>query len=215
MKNAWENVSLMDYEAHMQLSEVFQLQTLNIIMKSQINTYKVDTLAILGIAGGNGLEHIKDSEFKKVYGIDINDSYLMECKKRFPRLTCLELLQMDIADTRNVLPVVDLVIANLVIEYIGIEGLCEQLLKHTPNYFTCVIQKDRSETFVSSSPYEASFAEISKLHVNIEKEDLIQKLESLGLKTILQEEYLLPNGKKFLRIDFQNSLDEMIENNYI
>lgn len=152
MKNAWESVLLTDYEAHMQLSEVYQLQTLNTIMKWQINTYNVDSLAILGIAGGNGLEYIKESEIKKVYGIDINNSYLMECKKRFKSLKCLELIQMDIADSMKQLPNVELVIANLVIEYVGIETLSMQLKKRTPSYFTCVIQKNRNNSFVSKSP---------------------------------------------------------------
>lgn len=72
MSNPWEKVSLKDYENHMKLSTVHKLQELNEIMKSQIYKYKVKTVAILGIAGGNGLEHIDISKIDKVYGIDIN-----------------------------------------------------------------------------------------------------------------------------------------------
>lgn len=206
MKNPWEDVSLTDYEAHMQLSDIYQLQTLNQIMKSQIIAYKVDTIAILGIAGGNGLEHVKESDFIAIYGIDINKRYLRECKQRFKNLECLELIQMDITKPISQLPKVELVIANLVIEYIGLKNLEMQLKKQMPKYLSCVIQKCLNNSFVSNSPYENSFVEISKMHVDIEKEELIQSLKTIGFEALLQEEYILPNNKAFLRIDFLNKM---------
>ena len=37
--NPWEEISLLDYERHMSLDSVKQLQTLNQIMKRQFSTY--------------------------------------------------------------------------------------------------------------------------------------------------------------------------------
>ena len=34
MKNPWEEISLDDYESHMSLDSVYQLQTMNAIMKA-------------------------------------------------------------------------------------------------------------------------------------------------------------------------------------
>lgn len=74
-ENPWESISLRDYEEHMKLDNVRQLQTLNLLMKEQIEQYPIASLIILGIAGGNGLEHVNPTQIKTVYGIDINKDY--------------------------------------------------------------------------------------------------------------------------------------------
>ena len=68
--NPWKEIRLSDYENHMSLDSVQQLQALNQIMKEQFRIYEMfrakpdiyDELPgyamILGVAGGNGLEHI-------------------------------------------------------------------------------------------------------------------------------------------------------------
>lgn len=76
MNNPWEKVRLSDYENHMALDSVRQLQALNQMMKGQLNQYDVQSAMILGIAGGNGLEHIDVQKLHRVYGIDINKEYL-------------------------------------------------------------------------------------------------------------------------------------------
>lgn len=97
MNNPWEDISLCDYENHMRLDTVMQLQTLNSTMKKQFEAYDVDTAMVLGVAGGNGLEHINSSKYTKVYGIDINKNYLNEVSKRYRELKdVLELLHIDL-----------------------------------------------------------------------------------------------------------------------
>ena len=86
MKNPWEGIPLTDYENHMKLDSVMQLQTMNEMMKGQFDAYSISSVMILGIAGGNGLEHIQRDKFKKVYGIDVNASYLKEAVLRYPEL---------------------------------------------------------------------------------------------------------------------------------
>ncbi len=70
MKNPWEAIPLNDYEKHMNLDSVMQLQAMNQMMKMQFDTYRISNIMILGIAGGNGLEHIQKNKFEKVYGVD-------------------------------------------------------------------------------------------------------------------------------------------------
>ena len=65
MKNPWEEISLADYENHMKLDSVMQLQAMNKLMEGQFAAYPVSSVAIFGIAGSNGLEHIQRSKFKK------------------------------------------------------------------------------------------------------------------------------------------------------
>ena len=83
MSNPWEEISLSDYENHMSLESVNQLQTMNSIMKKQFSDYPVKTAMVLGIAGGNGLEHVSSDKFEKVYGIDINEGYLKTVEERY------------------------------------------------------------------------------------------------------------------------------------
>ena len=56
--NPWETISLSDYENHMSLDSVKQLQAMDEMMKTQFEGYPVTTAMIFGIAGGNGLEHV-------------------------------------------------------------------------------------------------------------------------------------------------------------
>lgn len=110
---------------------------------------------------------------------------------------------MDLCDLSNSLPEVDLIIANLLIEYIGIDIFIQQLAKITPMFVSCVVQKNATEQFVSDSPYLEAFTKISAIHNDIDKTELTKNMENIKYKMIMEEEYFLPNGKKFLRIDYK------------
>ncbi|WP_058300247.1 class I SAM-dependent methyltransferase [Gorillibacterium timonense] len=200
----WKSVPLKDYEAHMSLPGVHQLQTLNAIMKDQLNRYPVETAAIAGVAGGNGLEHVVDSKLRTVYGLDLNQEYLDVCRERFHHLEKrLVMLQVDLSDERESLPEVELVIANLFIEYVGVGVFAEQAGKTSPRYLSCVIQKNLDTEFVSESPYADSFSGLACVHWNINAEELTDSLRRVGYERTLMEDYPLPNGKKLIRLDYR------------
>ncbi len=97
MENPWEKIPLSDYENHMRLDSVRQLQAMNELMKDQLGTYPVSSAIILGVAGGNGLEHVQRNKFSKVFGVDINPVYLKETASRYPNLAgILECLCIDL-----------------------------------------------------------------------------------------------------------------------
>lgn len=143
MVNHWENIDLNSYEKHMSLDTVAQLPLLNKIMKSQLD-YKVNSVAIWGIAGGNGLEHASCNNFDFIYGIDINQKYLEVVGDKYSTLDCLYLEKLDLCDLSVDLPSVELVIANLLVEYIGLDNFIKQIDKNSPEYVSCIIQKDNS-----------------------------------------------------------------------
>lgn len=68
MVNPWVEILLDDYENHMRLGSVMQLQTMNQMMKSQLEDYPVSSAMILGVAGGNGLEHVQKVNMQKCMG---------------------------------------------------------------------------------------------------------------------------------------------------
>lgn len=205
MSNPWEEISLSDYENHMSLESVNQLQTMNSIMKKQFSDYPVKTAMVLGIAGGNGLEHVSSDKFEKVYGIDINEGYLKTVEERYKGLAgILECLSIDLITEPEKLPHAELVIANLLIEYIGYEAFQKAVQKIDPEYVSCVIQINTDEAqWVSDSPYLHAFDRLDEVHCQMEENELITAMEKSDYRIILNESETLPNGKALQRIDFR------------
>ena len=204
MSNPWEEISLSDYENHMSLDSVKQLQAMNSIMKKQFSEYPVKTAMVLGIAGGNGLEHVRFSKLEKVYGIDINEEYLKAVKERYKDLEgTLECLKADLINEADKLPSAELVIANLLIEYIGYEAFGNAIKKIGPKYVSCVIQINTDEAqWVSDSPYLHAFDRLDEVHCQLEENSLITSMKRIGYSKILDGKDPLPNGKALQRIDF-------------
>ena len=203
MSNPWEEIDLNDYENHMSLSSVFQLQTMNQMMKEQFYTYPVKSVMILGIAGGNGLEHIDKQILDKVYGVDINKSYLSACKNRYPELEgVLETIHADVTKNTDLLPCADLLVANLFIEYIGYRCFQKVVRQVNAQIVSCIIQVNTDVSFVSDSPYTQTFDRMDEVHHQMDENALTNAMDEIGYKKEVHEERELPNGKKLVRIDF-------------
>ncbi len=203
MANPWEEISLSDYENHMKLDSVMQMQTLNEMMKGQFTAYPVPKIMILGIAGGNGLEHIPKDKFARIYGVDINTSYLQTVIRRYPELIgCLECLCINLIDETDKLPKAEFLIANLLVEYIGYDCFQKAVKQVQPRYVSCIIQINADDGWVSDSPYIHVFDKLDEVHHQVEEDLLAQALESIGYKKVAQNEKALPNGKKLVQLDF-------------
>ncbi len=207
MSNPWEEISLDDYENHMSLDSVRQLQAMNSIMQEQFNSYPVETTMVLGIAGGNGLEHVRPDKFRKVYGIDINADYLRAVSERYTALSgILECLHINIVNEVEKLPHTELLIANLLIEYIGYGAFQRAILQTAPEYVSCVIQINTDEEqWVSESPYLRAFDRLDEVHHQMEEKALTAAMKEIGYSLILQKSEPLPNGKALVRLDFKKN----------
>ena len=205
MNNPWEDISLSDYENHMSLDSVKQLQVMNSIMKKQFGAYPAHTAMVLGIAGGNGLEHVSKDKYKTVYGVDINADYLKAVEARYGALEgVLECIKADIINECDKLPEAQLVIANLLVEYIGYEAFKKAMMRVRPQYISCVIQINIDEhQWVSDSPYLHAFDRLDEVHCQMEDEALTKAMKETGYQKILSESYPLPNGKALLRLDYE------------
>jgi hypothetical protein len=101
------------------------------------------------------------------------------------------------------LPQAQLLIANLLIEYIGYGAFQRAVLQTAPEYVFCVIQINTDEVQrVSESPYLRAFDRLDEVHHQMEKETLTAAMNDIGYSLILQESYPLPNGKALVRLDF-------------
>ena len=204
-RNAWKSVPLKTYEAHMAHENVAQAQMLNALMQQQLSDYPYASCAILGIAGGNGLEHAEALPFSTVWGIDINEDYLAVCRERFAHMgDRLQLLCRDLS--RDSLPTADLVLADLLIEYIGVERFVQCVQQTAPRVVSCVIQYSAGEQFVTASPYTAAFEAVGKLHKDIAPDTLIAAMHKIGYLISHLSSHALPGGKLLLRLDFKSTL---------
>ena len=204
MRNPWESIVLSDYENHMSLDSVGQLQALNQMMKRQLNQYDIHSAMILGIAGGNGLEHVDKEKLNKVYGVDINAEYLNATEKRYEELAgTLECLCIDLINEMEKLPKADMLIANLLIEYIGYECFQKVVRIISPRYISCIIQINVDTSFVSESPYIHVFDGLESIHYQITEQELQNSMNGIDYQLIQKLEYQLPNGKKLVQLDFR------------
>lgn len=117
----WLRVPLSEYEAHMRQSSVAQLEPLASLFAFALSLKQPRSVALLGAAGGNGLEFIDPRVTSRVVAADINPEYLQVLRKRFTGLSGLETLCADLRQTLSFGAPFDLVHAALVFEHAGLE----------------------------------------------------------------------------------------------
>lgn len=204
MHNPWEEIELDAYERHMSLDSVQQLQAMNALMRLQFAAYPAKTAMILGVAGGNGLEHVDPKAFETVYGVDINQAYLNTCQARYPALRgVFQPIRADLTDSALSLPRAQLLIADLLVEYIGYPHFQNVVRLVKPVCLSCVIQINIGGSFVSDSPYLHVFDCLETVHHQMEEQALQTAMAEIGYSRVLRQEIPLPNGKKLVRLDFR------------
>ena len=209
MSNPWEEINISDYENHMKLDSVMQLQVLNKIMRTQFDSYPIKCAMVLGVAVGNGLEYVDLKKYDKIYGIDVNEEYLLETVERYKKIeTILECIKLNLITEFNKLPKTQLVIANLLIEYIGYECFEKVVLQTEATYISCVIQKNLDKKWVSDSPYLHVFDCLEEVHHQIGDDELCKVMSKIGYEKIDCYEYMLPNKKMLIKLDFKKVVDE-------
>lgn len=204
MSNPWNEIPLSDYEAHMGSASIMQMQAINGMMKVQLESFPVTEAMILGIAGGNGIEHIDDKKYRKIYGVDVNEKYLMKAEKRYGDCDgILKYLHKDLLTEYAKLPCSELVIANLIIEYIGYNVFKKVIMQVKPIYVSCAIQVNgESKEFISNSVYASVFNGLEKIHHEIDEKHLMKTMQEIKYQPKDKAEWVLPNGKKLLKVDF-------------
>ena len=203
MENPWSQIPLSDYEHHMELSPIQQLQTLNAIMKRQFGQTPIQSAMVLGVAGGNGLEHADPKQISRVYGVDLNQSYLDACAQRYPNLKgVLTCICADLTEPDITLPHADLVIADLLVEYIGCACFQRVIGQTAPRYVSCAIQISSGLRFVSDSPYLHTFDGLDTVLYQVDAQELTEAMVPIGYRLAGQTPWSLPNGKQLLEMDF-------------
>lgn len=122
--NPWSLVPAADYETSMGPAGAGLLAPLSVIFEKVYAARHPQRLAVLGVATGNGLEHVDPAVTRVVAAVDVNLSYLAVARQRFMRLgPSLRLLCADAEQVELEAGGFDLVHAALVLEHLDPRAL--------------------------------------------------------------------------------------------
>jgi SAM-dependent methyltransferase len=197
MSNPWLSIPLEDYEGHMGSAGVRQLAVLAELFKCALDRCLPESVAVLGVAGGNGLEQIDYAAIKRIVGVDINQRYLDEVQRRFGTLAGLELHCRDLTERDFTLAPVALVHAALIFEHVGL-GLALE------NALTLVAPAGRLSVVLQLSSGDeqgvasTSYTSMQKLKQDFALIDISEFQRLLGQKRfqlVAQDNRSVPAGK--------------------
>jgi len=205
MKQPWLRVTLEDYEGHMGSAGVDQLAPLADLFAEALAFCRPRSVAIVGIAGGNGLRHIDPSATKRIVGIDINADYLAAVRRRFPTLQQLELHHLDVTRERPRLEPVDMVHAALLFEHTGLSPCLENCLSLVASggHFVAVLQMPSAAQAAVAHTGFSSMQHLKEHFIFIDPASFCAGLEHEGFSLELEKHRRLPAGKAFWMGIFQ------------
>lgn len=208
MPNPWLNVPLADYEGHMSAAGVEQLAPLaGLFAEALGHCGSPDSVALLGIAGGNGLGEIDQQRTRRVVGIDFNPAYLEAAARRFPNLPGLELHCIDLTSAASpACAAVRMVHAALLFEHAGTDRCLDNAvaLVEPGGYLSVVLQLPST---IEQGVSRTGFASLQTLKPNFRFVDpawLAAALAARGFTLERQTRQDLPAGKAFLLAIFRS-----------
>jgi len=164
-----------------------------------LQSFRPASVAILGVAGGNGLDCVDPAVTHRICGIDINAEYLAATRQRYAALTGLELHCLDLAEQQvNFLPV-DLVHAALIFEHAGLESCLDNAIRLVApgGVLSVVLQlPSTTEPAVGNSSVASVQAHRNSFHF-VDVEAFTQELARRGFHLEHTTTRPLPSGKSF------------------
>ncbi len=199
MSNPWLAVPLSDYEQHMSSVEVQQLGALSDLFAEAIGRCRPVSIAVLGIAGGNGLEHIDSSITTRVVGLDLNPLYLEAVRKRYSHLPGLELHCVDLAEQHVQMEPVQFVHAALIFEHAGAGSCFENAISMiVPGGNLSVVLQLPTESGQTVGASQFSSIQNLKSHFSVISPAWVREsLAVRGFRPIHETRNALPAGKGF------------------
>ncbi len=206
MCTPWQEIPLLDYEAHMSLPSVGQARMLADQLAQLIERYRPGSVGIIGCAGGNGLERIESTRVERVVAVDINPEYIAAAELRHgDRLANLDFLCADVQSERLTFDPVDLIYAALVFEYVDMSATFATLKRNLRpgGTLAVLLQLPHSDRHaVSDSPYK-SLNKLIPVLTLVKPEDLCSQGTTAGFTTGSSDRIYLPSGKQFWLQTFQ------------
>ena len=195
----WLCIPLADYEAHMALPAVGQAQMLATLFHASLLEYFPRSVALIGCAGGNGLEHVAGTSTTRVVAIDINPQFVEAVRARFRRVIPeLEPVVADIQALSHPVSPVDLIFAGLLFEYVDVEQTFRQMhsMLNPGGRIVSVIQLASAIPEVTPSPY-ISLSVLSTAIRIVSPSTLQAHAEHVGLHEMRTATVTASGGKEF------------------
>jgi hypothetical protein len=199
MSNPWLNIPLADYEGHMCSPEVQQLDALSELLGVALGRCLPTSVAVLGIAGGNGLDQVDPRITKRVVGLDLNPLFLKEVRNRYGETCNLDLHCVDLAEQRVECEPVQLVHAALVFEHAGVDRCLENAvsLVGPDGALSAVLQLPSEVGQVVGSSDFPSMLRLKDHFSLVDPFWLSRELARRGFRIIHEVHRSVPAGKRF------------------
>lgn len=178
---------------------VDQLAALSALFGEALALRRPASVAVLGVAGGNGLERIDPAQTKRIVGVDFNSDYLAAVRVRFASLPGLELHCADLVSQRLEIEPAELVHAALVFEHAGLDLCFENALrlKAAGGALSVVLQLPSASAQAVSPTGYASIQQLGERFAFVEPAHLSARLAERGLRLERERRCALPGGKAF------------------
>jgi hypothetical protein len=212
MSHPWLEIPLADYEAHMALPSVRQAQLLSAALRRTIETFQPRSLAVLGVAGGNGLDVVAGAGVQRVVALDFNPDYLALCTRRFSASFAeFEPVLHDLSQGPPAIAPVDGIFAGLVLEYLRVETFCDYLpaLLTPGGTFTAILQlPSPGLPEVSATPY-TSLTRLEPAFSFVDPDRLELHLTTRGFSRVARDRYDLESRKSFYYASYRAAAAEL------
>jgi len=198
MVNPWLNIPAADYEGHMGSPNVDQLSFLASTFKETLEHHDCGTVALLGCATGNGLEHVKREFTRRVTAVDINPEYLEILRQRYGNsVPGLEVVQDDLESCELEKQAYSLIFAGLVFEYLEPQALLQRIAKwlQMDGILVTVLQPAERAS-VTETPY-TSIKSLNSIMSLIDPNKFKVIAANVSLMAIEDKFITLETGKSF------------------
>jgi Methyltransferase domain len=186
----WSLVPAAEYEAHLGPAGLDQLAPLSALFGKVYAARRPARLAVLGVATGNGLEHVDPAVTRRTAGVDVNLSYLAVARQRFMHLgPSLQLLCADAEKVELAPGGLDLVHAALLLEYVDLRALVPRVAGWLApgGAFSAVLTLPGGEPRAPTSAALQAVAEVTRL---VPPEELRRHADAAGLSE--RRAYVVP-----------------------
>lgn len=192
----------------MSLPQIAQAQMLSSLLDELCVVHQPRSIALIGCAGGNGLDRLDPTCFSRVVAVDINPEYVTATLDRYgERFPHLELITGDAQTEVVSFEPVELIYAALVFEYVTPLVLMERLRKLlTPGGLLATVVQLPSPSIpeISPSPYLASLERLGEIMHLTPPDELSKCAKQAGLTLAFTRQIDLPSGKSFVLQAFRN-----------
>jgi len=206
MSNPWLGIPLDDYEQHMSLPEIGQAQMLAEQFARALDRWAPPSVAVIGCAGGNGLDRVEGRSVARLVAVDVNPEYIELTRARYARrLPRLEMICADVQSGLLTYEPVDFTYAALLFEYVDLMATLRTLKRNsrTAAVLTTVLQLPHTAIeAVSSSPYK-SLLGLSPAMKLVAPDALCQAAADAGFAVVDSISIELASGKRFCLQNFR------------